>query len=73
MFRDVTIHTEKQPAPILKAKLSVCVERSNNQGCKGAELRVSTDHARRVYFVRLEPGTSQSHPVPLSIKPNGSM
>jgi hypothetical protein len=35
---------------------------------KGTELRVSTDHARRMLLVRSEPGTSQSHPASLSIK-----
>lgn len=59
MFRDVTIHTEKQPAPILKAKLSVCVERSNNQGCRAASLDGScAPRLFRTFGARYQPESS---------------
>jgi hypothetical protein len=59
MFRDVTIHKEKQPAPILKAKLSVCVERSNNQGCRAARLDGScAPRLFRTFGARYQPESS---------------
>ncbi len=50
---------QEQPAPFLKAKLSVCDERSNNQGYRTARLDGScAPHASRSFGARYQPESS---------------